>query len=69
VREGESLWTISRDRLAEVTNRRSSELSDHEIAAYWLRVIAVNRSSLESGDPDVIFPEEIIKLPPVSDGS
>jgi hypothetical protein len=63
--EGDNLWTISRDHLARVTNRRSSELSDHEIASYWLRVIAVNRTSLRSGDPDVIFPGELIMLPPV----
>ncbi|HEY5985422.1 MAG TPA: hypothetical protein VIV12_03415 [Streptosporangiaceae bacterium] len=64
--EGDNLWTISRDRLAEATGRRASELSDHEIAAYWLRVIAVNRSSLRSGDPDLIFPGEKIQLPPIS---
>jgi len=63
--EGDNLWTISRDHLARVTNRRSSELSDHEIASYWLRVVAVNRTSLQSGDPDVIFPGELIMLPPV----
>jgi hypothetical protein len=63
--EGDNLWTISRDHLARVTNRRSSELPDHEISRYWLRVIAVNRTSLRSGDPDVIFPGELIMLPPV----
>jgi len=63
--EGENLWTISRDQLAQVTDRRASELSDHEIAAYWLRVIAANRDSLRSGDPDLIFPGESIQLPPI----
>jgi nucleoid-associated protein YgaU len=63
--DGDNLWTISRDHLAAATNRRSSELSDHEIARYWLRVIAVNRASLRSGNPDVIFPGELIMFPPV----
>src|SRR6266498_2539298 len=67
--QGDNLWTISRDHLAAVTNRRSSDLSDHEIATYWLRVIAVNRSSLRSGNPDVIFPDELIMLPPTSGGA
>ena len=67
--QGDNLWTISRDHLAAVTNQRSSDLSDHEIAAYWLRVIAVNRSSLRSGNPDVIFPDELIMLPPLSGGA
>jgi hypothetical protein len=67
--QGDNLWTIARDHLAAVTNRRASDLSDHEIASYWLRVIAVNRSSLRSGNPDLIFPDELIMLPPVRGGS
>jgi len=65
VAPGDNLWTISRDRLASVTNRSPADISDHEIATYWLRVIAINRNSLRSGNPDVIFPGEIIHLPPV----
>jgi hypothetical protein len=64
--EGDNLWTIARDHIAAVTNRSSSQLSDHEIATYWLRVIAVNRASLRSGNPDLIFPGELIMLPPVN---
>ncbi len=64
--EGDNLWTIARDHIAAVTNRRSSDLSDHEIATYWLRVIAVNRAGLRSGNPDLIFPGELIMLPPLS---
>jgi hypothetical protein len=64
--QGDNLWTIARDHIAAVTNRRSSELSDHEIATYWLRVIAVNRAALRSGNPDLIFPGELIMLPPLS---
>jgi hypothetical protein len=63
--QGDNLWTISRDHLAAVRNRPASDLSEHEIASYWLRVIAVNRSSLRSGDPDLIFPGELIMFPPV----
>jgi nucleoid-associated protein YgaU len=63
--QGDNLWTISRDHLARVTGRHASDLSDHEIATYWLRVIAANRASLRSGDPDLIFPGESIQLPPV----
>ncbi len=66
VLQGDNLWTISRDHLAAATNRRASDLSDHEIASYWLRVIAVNRSSLRSGNPDLIFPGELIMFPPVN---
>jgi nucleoid-associated protein YgaU len=62
---GDNLWTISRDRLARVTGRSPSALSDHEIATYWLRVIDANQSHLRSHDPNLIFPGEVIHLPPV----
>jgi nucleoid-associated protein YgaU len=63
---GDNLWTIARDHLAEVRGRPSAELSDHEIAAYWLRVVQANRNRLRSGDPDLIYPGERTVLPPVS---
>ncbi len=65
VKTGDNLWTIARDRLALVTGRRASDLSDHQIATYWLRVIDANRSRLRSHDPNLIFPGEVIHLPPV----
>jgi len=65
VTTGENLWSISRDRLAAVTGRHPGDLSDHEIATYWLRVIEANQSHLRSHDPNLIFPGEIIHLPAV----
>jgi hypothetical protein len=64
--EGDNLWTIARDHLAKVTRRRAGDLSEREIARYWLDVVDANRAALRSGDPDVIFPGETIKLPPVA---
>ena len=64
--EGDNLWTIARDHLASVTRRRAGDLSEREIARYWLDVVDANRATLRSGDPDVIFPGETIKLPPVA---
>ena len=43
-----------------------AELSDRESAAYWLKVIKVNRARLRSGDPDLIYPGERAVLPPVA---
>ena len=63
---GDNLWTIARDRLAKVTGRPAAALSEREIARYWLDVVDANRASLRSGDPDLIFPGETIKLPPVT---
>jgi nucleoid-associated protein YgaU len=66
VAPGDNLWTIARDRLAEVTGRPAAELGEREVARYWLQVVDANRATLRSGDPDLIFPGETIKLPPVT---
>jgi nucleoid-associated protein YgaU len=63
---GDNLWTIARDHLAEVRGRPAAELSDREIAAYWLKVIKANRARLKSGNPDLIYPGERTVLPPVA---
>jgi uncharacterized membrane protein YgcG len=66
VERGDNLWAIARDRLAEVSGRRSVELSDREVAAYWATVVEANRGRLRSRDPDLIYPGEVVELPPVS---
>jgi hypothetical protein len=66
VARGENLWMIARDHLAAVTGRPRASLRGREIARYWLRVIAANRGSFASGDPDVIYPGERVRLPRVS---
>jgi hypothetical protein len=65
VARGDNLWTIARDRLAEVRGRSAAELSDREVAAYWVKVVAENLGGLRSGDADVIYPGETVELPPV----
>lgn len=58
---GDNLWTISGEHLQDMGGRRPG---NEEIAAYWLRVIELNRPRLISGDPDLIYPGETIELPP-----
>ena len=65
VAEGESLWTIARDHLAQVRGGGAEKPATREVAAYWIRVVEVNRLRLRSGDPDLIYPGEQIVLPPV----
>jgi hypothetical protein len=65
VKQGDNLWMIARARLAEVTGQPAAELSNREIAAYWVEVIEANRGRLRSGNPDLIYPDEEIVLPPV----
>lgn len=62
VAAGENLWSIARDRLSRLTD---ASPSDSEIAAYWTDLIAANRGRLMSGDPDLIYPGEVLALPVV----
>jgi hypothetical protein len=52
---GENLWTIAAARLG---TRRAAA-----IAPYWRRVVERNRPTLRSGDPNLIYPGEVIALP------
>jgi nucleoid-associated protein YgaU len=63
VRAGDSLWLIARARLTDASGRAPGET---EVANYWRAVIAANRPTLRSGDPSLIYPGEILVLPPVS---
>ena len=56
--EGDHLWRISARHLGE-------GVSDEEIAPYWRVVIEVNLPRLTSGDPDLIYPGEIVELPAI----
>jgi nucleoid-associated protein YgaU len=58
---GDNLWRIAQ---AAITGKNGSRRpTDAQIAQYWWRVIAANRTTLRSGDPNLIFPGEIVVLP------
>jgi hypothetical protein len=63
--EGESLWSIARSSLALGTGRDEGELRNREVAAYWVRVLLANRGRLRSGNPDLIYPGEYVRLPAI----
>lgn len=58
--EGDHLWKISKRHLQ---TRMQDPPGDDEVAPYWRTVIAVNLDRLRSGDPDLIYPGEVIHLP------
>ena len=61
VQNGDNLWQIAR---AEVVRAGGTDRpGDAQIARYWHRVIAANRTTLRSGDPSLIFPGEVVALP------
>jgi nucleoid-associated protein YgaU len=61
VRSGDNLWVICRRHLTGGLGRLPA---NEEIAPYWRQVIARNQSSLISGNADLIYPGEVIELPP-----
>jgi hypothetical protein len=62
VTEGDHLWGLAERRVSSVLGRPAS---DHEIAPYWREIISSN-PEIRSGDPDIIYPGEVIVLPPLS---
>lgn len=62
VRSGDHLWSLAAARLAGLLGRPAA---DHEVGPYWVQVVESNRGRIRSGDPDLIFPGEVILLPAV----
>lgn len=60
VERGDHLWKISERHLGPAT-------PDLQVAPYWREVIEVNTPTLRSGDPDLIYPGEVVVLPEVSE--
>lgn len=56
VEPGEHLWAIAAATVGHT--------GTGEIGRYWRSLVAHNRDRLRSGDPDLVFPGEVIELPP-----
>ncbi len=59
---GENFWMIAADHLS---HRFGRPASTSEVARYWVRVVELNAETIRSGDPDLIYPDEVVELPPV----
>ena len=64
VEKGDHLWKISAAHLADRYGRKPASA---EVAPYWVEVIEENRATLRSGDPDLIYPGEVVELPAISE--
>jgi hypothetical protein len=62
---GEHLWSIAAARVATATGKLPDDLSPADIASYWLRVVEINRPRFRSGNPNLVYPGEVVELPPV----
>jgi nucleoid-associated protein YgaU len=58
---GDNLWLIARAEVSRASG--TDQPTDAQIAPYWQRVMAANRTTLRSGDPSLIFPGEVVALP------
>lgn len=61
VQRGDHLWSIAEDVLKQRTGR--AIVPDHEIAPFWRSLIDTNKDSLRSGNPDLIYPGEMLTIP------
>ena len=63
VRSGDNLWTIAAQRLAALREVPAENISDADVADFWRVLVELNTPSLASGDPNVIYAGETIRLP------
>ncbi|MCC7078869.1 MAG: LysM peptidoglycan-binding domain-containing protein [Acidimicrobiia bacterium] len=59
---GDNLWTIAATHLA---SHGGADPSTSSVARYWRAVIDANLAGLRSGNPNLIYPGEVLTLPPV----
>ena len=62
VARGDNLWSIADGWVRQQTTQ---EITDADVTPYWRSLIAANLRTLRSGDPNLIYPGEILQLPAV----
>jgi hypothetical protein len=65
VTDGEHLWSIAATRVAGASGTAPADLFPADIAPYWLRVVELNRQRLRSLNPNLVYPGEVVELPPL----
>jgi nucleoid-associated protein YgaU len=64
VEPGDSLWSIAEEHLADAGG---AVVDERQVAVYWRSLIEANRAALlVPGDPNLIFPGQLLSLPPVT---
>ncbi|MEX1008240.1 MAG: hypothetical protein WD271_10410 [Acidimicrobiia bacterium] len=66
VAPGDNLWDLSASALASETGRERGTLENDEVARYWRTVCDANRETLRSGNVNLIYPGEVVALPPAT---
>lgn len=61
VERGDSLWTIAETVVVE---HGDGPTDDAAVARYWRRLVGANATTI--ADPDLIFPGQVLNLPPMA---
>jgi hypothetical protein len=61
---GEHLWGIAAVRLGAATGRDPASIPVEDVAPYWTRLCMTNAPHLRSGNVSLVYPGEVIELPP-----
>ena len=60
---GDHLWSVAARTLASAWGRPPA---GREVAPYWRLIVELNRPELPNpADPDLVFPGDVVRLPPV----
>jgi nucleoid-associated protein YgaU len=66
VAPGDSFWSIATSQL---TDSRGTVPGEADVVPYWLTLVERNRATLANpDDPDLLFPGQVVELPPVLAG-
>jgi hypothetical protein len=65
VAAGEHLWSIAAARLASASGRAPGDVPAVEVAPYWTQLCMLNEARLRSGDLNLVYPGEVLALPPL----
>ena len=65
VAPGDNLWGIAAQTIARATGRDRGAVTDDEIDRYWRVLCDLNRDRVRSGDVNLIYPGEVVVLPPI----
>jgi hypothetical protein len=64
VEPGDNLWELAAREVARVQGVARGSVRDVDVARYWVAVCDVNRDRLRSRDVNLVYPGELVELPP-----
>ncbi len=63
VEPGESFWLIAERLVAERRGSTTEALGPADVRETWVELVEANRATIRSGNPNLIYPGEVLTLP------